>query len=266
MPAPAGAESSVHRPASRPASRRASRRGRGTRSGRGRGTNSLVASRRPTAPGSDRRPAASGAGDAPGQGGGRLGQALGREVLGLAQVDLVLAAGGRAVGHPVGAAALAALLARGVGPRRRPEREGPGGVVGQPGEPGRRADGQFGRPASRGCLQQPVRHRGDLRHPPPHPDLAPEVPNVPNSTLTVEVRPQVVNGSLRLSMQASEGWADLPATTRPLQRMQPEAAGSRVATGSDHQSGRDGRSVCRRRGQAAGTRDRPSPSHGYIPP
>ena len=31
-------------------------------------------------------------------------------------------------------------------------------------------------------------------------------------------------GSLGLSMQASEGWANLPATTRPLQRVQPEAA------------------------------------------
>ena len=109
-----------------------------------------------------------GGGGAPGQGGGRLGQAVGREVLGPAQVDLVLAASGRAVGDPVGAAPLAALLARGVGPRRRPERERPGGVVGQPREPGRRADGQSGPPASRGCLQQPVRHRGDLRHPLPH--------------------------------------------------------------------------------------------------
>ena len=34
-----------------------------------------------------------------------------------------------------------------------------------------------------------------------------------------------LNGSsLGLSMQASEGWANLPATTRPLQRVQPEAA------------------------------------------
>jgi hypothetical protein len=33
------------------------------------------------------------------------------------------------------------------------------------------------------------------------------------------------NGSsLGLSMQASEDWAGLPATTRPSQRMQPEAA------------------------------------------
>jgi hypothetical protein len=32
--------------------------------------------------------------------------------------------------------------------------------------------------------------------------------------------------SLGLSVQASEGWADLPATTRPLQRVQPEAAQS----------------------------------------
>jgi hypothetical protein len=43
--------------------------------------------------------------------------------------------------------------------------------------------------------------------------------------------------SLGLSMQASEGWANLPATTRPPQRVQPEAARSRVATGSDRQSG-----------------------------
>jgi hypothetical protein len=27
-------------------------------------------------------------------------------------------------------------------------------------------------------------------------------------------------------MQASEGWANLPATTRPSQRVQPEAAGA----------------------------------------
>jgi hypothetical protein len=52
-----------------------------------------------------------------------------------------------------------------------------------------------------------------------------------------------VNGSLGLSMQASEGWADLPATTRPLQRVRPEAARARVATGSDRQSGRDGRTA-----------------------
>ena len=37
--------------------------------------------------------------------------------------------------------------------------------------------------------------------------------------------PGVRKGSLGLSMQASEGWADLPVTTRPLQRVQPEAAG-----------------------------------------
>jgi hypothetical protein len=30
--------------------------------------------------------------------------------------------------------------------------------------------------------------------------------------------------SLGLSVQASEVWADLPVTTRPLQRVQPEAA------------------------------------------
>jgi hypothetical protein len=32
-------------------------------------------------------------------------------------------------------------------------------------------------------------------------------------------------------MQASGGWADLPATTRPPQRVQPEAAGGWVAAG-----------------------------------
>jgi hypothetical protein len=32
--------------------------------------------------------------------------------------------------------------------------------------------------------------------------------------------------SLGLSVQASEGWAGLPATTRPLQLVQPEAAGA----------------------------------------
>jgi hypothetical protein len=42
--------------------------------------------------------------------------------------------------------------------------------------------------------------------------------------------------SLGLSMQASEGWANLPATTRPPQRLQPEAAQSRVATEGDRQS------------------------------
>jgi hypothetical protein len=47
-----------------------------------------------------------------------------------------------------------------------------------------------------------------------------------------------LNGSsLGLAMQASEGWANLPATTRPPQRVQPEAARGRVATGSDRQSG-----------------------------
>jgi hypothetical protein len=71
--------------------------------------------------------------------------------------------------------------------------------------------------------------------------VAPEVPNVPNSTKTVEGPSQAVKGSLGLSMQAGEGWADLPATTRPLQRVRPEAARGRVATGSDRQSGRDGR-------------------------
>ena len=33
-----------------------------------------------------------------------------------------------------------------------------------------------------------------------------------------------VGGSLGLSMQDSGGWADLPVTTRPPQRVQPEAA------------------------------------------
>jgi hypothetical protein len=61
---------------------------------------------------------ARGARHPPGQRGGRLIQALEAEVLGLAQVDLVLAARGRAVGDPVGAAALPALLAGGVGARR----------------------------------------------------------------------------------------------------------------------------------------------------
>jgi hypothetical protein len=46
--------------------------------------------------------------------------------------------------------------------------------------------------------------------------------------------------SLELLMQASEGWANLPATTRPQQRVQPEAARDRVATDSDRQSGRAG--------------------------
>ena len=208
LPAPAGAESSVHRPAPGPTSRRASNRGRGTRSGRGRGTNSLVASRgRPAVPWPLRPGGASGAAGVPPTGSAsatRLASVVATSVRrsgvrssDLAQVDLVLAASGRAVGDPVGAAPLAALLARGVGPRRRPERERPGSVVGQPREPGRRADGQSGHPASRGCLQQPVRHRGDLRHPLPHPDPAPEVPNVPNSTLTVE-RPSRLQPSLSL--------------------------------------------------------------------
>jgi hypothetical protein len=50
-------------------------------------------------------------------------------------------------------------------------------------------------------------------------------------------RPPGRGGSLGLSMQASEGWANLPATTRPPQRVQPEAAGGRVATGRARQSG-----------------------------
>jgi hypothetical protein len=44
-------------------------------------------------------------------------------------------------------------------------------------------------------------------------------------------------GSLGLSMQASEGWANLPAATRPPQRVQPEAAKGRLATGRARQSG-----------------------------
>jgi hypothetical protein len=47
------------------------------------------------------------------------------------------------------------------------------------------------------------------------------------------------NGSsLGLSMQASEVWAGLPATTRPSQRVQPEAARGRVATATGRQSAR----------------------------
>ena len=57
--------------------------------------------------------------------------------------------------------------------------------------------------------------------------------------------------SLGLLMQASGGWADVPATTRPRQRVQPEAAGDRVATDSDRQSGRAG---YRLRGWTAGPR------------
>jgi hypothetical protein len=49
--------------------------------------------------------------------------------------------------------------------------------------------------------------------------------------------PGVRKGSLGLSMQASEGWANLPATTRPPQRVQPEAAKGRLATGRARQSG-----------------------------
>ena len=37
-------------------------------------------------------------------------------------------------------------------------------------------------------------------------------------------RPRGRGSSLGLSMQASEGWANLPATTRPPQRVQPGAA------------------------------------------
>jgi hypothetical protein len=49
LPAPAGADSSEQRPSWRPSSRRASNRARGTRSGRARGTKSLVANRNPAA-------------------------------------------------------------------------------------------------------------------------------------------------------------------------------------------------------------------------
>ena len=41
---------------------------------------------------------------------------------------------------------------------------------------------------------------------------------------SIPTSPGVRKGSLGLSMQASEGWANLPATTRPPQRVQPEAA------------------------------------------
>ena len=43
-------------------------------------------------------------------------------------------------------------------------------------------------------------------------------------------------GSLGLSVQDSGGWADLPVTTRPPQRVQPEAAAGRITTGRDRQS------------------------------
>jgi len=56
----------------------------------------------------------------------------------------------------------------------------------QPGEPGRRVDGQPGLLTSCGSLELPARHRGDLRHPLPRPDPAPDIPNVPNNTLMVE--------------------------------------------------------------------------------
>ena len=83
---PAGADSSEQRPAWRPGGEAGEQlEAARTRSGRGRGTNSLVASRgRPAAPRPVRLPAraagrtAGGVGDSSGQRGGRLGQALGR--------------------------------------------------------------------------------------------------------------------------------------------------------------------------------------------
>ena len=40
-----------------------------------------------------------------------------------------------------------------------------------------------------------------------------------------------VSGGLGLSMQESGGWANLPATTRPLQRVQPKATQASIAHG-----------------------------------
>jgi hypothetical protein len=42
---------------------------------------------------------------------------------------------------------------------------------------------------------------------------------------------QGVSGGLGLSMQESGGWANLPATTRPLQRVQPEATQASITHG-----------------------------------
>jgi hypothetical protein len=63
------------------------------------------------------RRAGSGGSHASGQRDGRLGQAIERELVTLAQVDLVLTAGERSVRDPVGAAALPAFSARGVDTR-----------------------------------------------------------------------------------------------------------------------------------------------------
>jgi hypothetical protein len=70
--------------------------------------------------------------------------------------------------------------------------------------------------------------------------------------------------SLGLLMQASGGWANLPATTRPRQRVQPEAAGDRVATDSDRQSGRAGYRL--EGGGGRGTVMRPVPGSISWPP
>jgi hypothetical protein len=70
--------------------------------------------------------------------------------------------------------------------------------------------------------------------------------------------------SLGLSVQASEGWANLPATTRPLQRVQPEAARGRVATDSDRQSGRAGYRLEGGGGRRTVMRVVPVPSPGHL--
>ena len=43
-----------------------------------------------------------------------------------------------------------------------------------------------------GSLALPVRHRGNLRHPLPRPDPAPDIPNAPNTTLMVDGQAQSV--------------------------------------------------------------------------
>ena len=88
--------------------------------GRQQGEAGGALARRPGGPARSGRGVAEvgGVGHASGQRFGHQGQALGREVLGLAQIDLVLAARGRAVGDPVDTAALPALLPGGVGARR----------------------------------------------------------------------------------------------------------------------------------------------------
>ena len=55
-----------------------------------------------------------------------------------------------------------------------------------------RADGQPGLLTGCGSLALPVRHRGNLRHPLPRPDPAPDIPNAPNTTLMVESQAQSV--------------------------------------------------------------------------